>query len=583
MMFGLRRHEKLGTRLAVLLSIALLPIGALAGLQTYRSFRQGDEMAKTALLGRTAEAAASERALILQALGAGEALAPSIFEVGPTSARCSEILRDYVNRSTVFVFAGFTSADGTLQCASRGAGQQVTQSPGFKQLRGATKPVVMKLEAGSITGLPVVIVAQPIRQANEIVGYLSISMPFNALRLRSSYAGAGLPFDIVTYNARGDVITANSPDGTEIPPDKAHDLLPDDIGLSRLTGATEVSFTGTTRSGEKRQFSVVPIVPDLVFALGSVRPAPTDRISLQAAASMLFPLLMWVASILVAYVSVDRLVIRHVRELRSQMRRFALGDRTTPPEILRNAPAELQDVSQTFHNVGRILIRDEQQLANSVREKTALLKEIHHRVKNNLQLIASIMNMQIRQVREPTAKAVLKSVQDRVMSLASVHRRLYQAENLAAVQADELLGEIVAQLGRMAGAHPEDPLISTDIDPVVLTPDDAVPVALLTTEAVTNALKYARPRVPGQRPTICVSFKQDGAAVDLSVANSIDANCPDAGEQQVASGLGSQLMNAFAAQLGAALDQAVENGTYRVQLRIRPSRDDSQPVATPVQ
>lgn len=577
MMFGMRRHERIGTRLAVLLSIALLPIGALAGLQTYRTFRQGDEMAKTALLGRTAEAAASERALILQALGAGEALAPSIFEVGPASTRCSEILKDYVDRSAVFVFAGFTSVDGKLLCASQGAGLDLQGTPQFEEIRNSTDPVVLKREVGRITGLPVVIVAQPLRHSNGIVGYLSISMPFNALRLRSSYAGADLPFDLVTYNAQGKVITANRPDGEPLSVEDTQDLLPSDIALSELTSTTELSFTSTSRSGDKRQFAIVPIVPDLVFALGSVRPNATDRISLQAAASVLFPLLMWVASIIVAYVSVDRLVIRHVRELRSQMRRFALGDRKAPPEVLRDAPAEFHEVSQTFHNVGRILIRDEQQLAHSVHEKTVLLKEIYHRVKNNLQLIASIMNMQIRQVREPTAKAVLKSVQDRVMSLATVHRRLYQAENLAAVAVDDLLGEIIAQLSKMTGARPEDPLISTDIDPVILTPDEAVPIALLTTEAVTNALKYARPAEPGKRPTICASFKQTGESVTLSVANSIDPAAPEGDDGQGASGLGSQLMDGFAAQLGTQLVQTVEGGVFRVQLQITPARDVAAP------
>ena len=163
------------------------------------------------------------------------------------------------------------------------------------------------------------------------------------------------------------------------------------------------------------------------------------------------------------------------------------------------------------------------------------------------------------------------------MSLASVHRCLDQSENLAAIQVDELLGEIIAQLGMLMGERPDDPLISTDIDPVVLTPDEAVPVALLTTEAVTNALKYARPRAPGQRSTIRVSFKQAGDVVDLVVANSINPDAPDAGQEQGVSGLGSQMMNAFAAQLGAQLEKVIEDGVFSVRLRMRPTRDESAP------
>ncbi len=574
----MRRFDRLGVRLAVLLSIALIPIGSLAGLQIYRSFRQSDEMAQTALLGITAEAAASERALIHQALGAADALVPTIFDVGPENPRCSEILKEYVDRSSVFVFAGFTSLGGKLQCASQGAGLDLSTGPQFQELRTSARPAVRKRDPGQVTGIPVILVSQPIMQADKMAGYLSISIPYNDLRLRSNYVGSGMSFDLVTYNASGQVLTANRPDGSVLSDAEIAALLPRDIQLSELTSAKQMAFTSLSQSGTERQFVVVPIVPDLVFALGSMKSRAADRVGLQAAASIVFPLLMWFASILVAYVAVDRLVIRHIRELRGQMRRFALGDRSAPPELLRDAPAELQEVSQTFHNVGRILIRDEQQLAHSVREKTILLKEVHHRVKNNLQLIASIMNMQIRQVRDDTAKRVLRSVQDRVMSLATVHRRLYQVENLAAVAADDLLGEIIGQLAKMLGARPFDPLISTDIDPVLLTPDEAVPIALLTTEAVTNALKYAGSVTPGQRPTICVGFKQTDDGATLSVANSIDQHSMErARTDQQVSGLGSQLMNAFAAQLGTRIAQSLKDEVYRLELRIPLARDGIPP------
>lgn len=565
---GLHHHQRLGTRLVVLLSIALLPLGALAGLQTYRTYRQADEMTRSAILSRTAEAAAGERALIHRALGAIDALAPIILESGPTDPGCSERLREYVERSLSFVFAGLTSPEGRILCASEGAGRDIAGSPGFQAIRNAGGKTVYTTGRGQVTGLPVMVVAQPLMQADTLVGYLSLSMPATILTIGNSYAGSHLPVDIVTFNARGEVLTANRADGTELIGARTDALLPRDVDLTGLTADREAEFSGVARSGERRQFAVVPIAPDLVFALGSVRLGATDRLSMLAASALMFPVLMWIASIVIVFVAVDRLVISHVRELRGQMRRFALGDRSAPPEVLRNAPAELQEASQTFHNVGRILIRDEQQLAHSVQEKTILLKEIHHRVKNNLQLIASIMNMQIRQVHEPLAKAALTRVQSRVMTLAAVHKQLYQNQTLSAVPARDLLGEVIAQLAGAIRAQAQDPVVSTDIDPVLLSPEEAVPVALFTSEAVANALKYAQSPGPGQRPTISISFKQKDEGAILSVVNSIGTTGPAAQDGQGQSGLGSQLMAAFAAQLGGQIEHGVQDGEYHLQIRM---------------
>ncbi|MFD2440547.1 histidine kinase dimerization/phosphoacceptor domain -containing protein [Paracoccus kondratievae] len=103
-------------------------------------------------------------------------------------------------------------------------------------------------------------------------------------------------------------------------------------------------------------------------------------------------------------------------------------------------------MSQTFHNMARILIRDEEAMEAAVNEKTVLLKEVHHRVKNNLQLIASIINMQIRVIDHDDARRVLRSVQDRVASLATIYRNLYQAEHLDSVHADRLIKDIINQM-----------------------------------------------------------------------------------------------------------------------------------------
>lgn len=559
----IRLTERLGFRIGFLLSVALLPLGMIALSQTWHIAGQAERSAETALLRRTAEAGAGERTLILTALGAAQALGQAAAEYRDDPVACSALLKDFVTRSGIYIFAGFVRADGKLDCASTGATADVSGTETYRTFMNAPGPLVSATRSGTVTHRSVTIVSQPVTEDGALLGYLALSIPHDTIERMHRGMGDDRHVDVVIFNAYGNVVFAEG--GL----DNAQQNLPESTLLARLTETEGMSFRDRDLSGADRVFAVVPVVPGLVYAMGSWLPkeAMIGR-DLIGPTTILFPLTMWLTSLIVAYAAVDRLVIRHIRELRGQMRRFALGRRDRPPEVLVNAPAEITDVSQTFHNLARILIRDEAELAASVEEKTVLLREVHHRVKNNLQLIASIMNMQMRQVSEPTARRVLKSVQDRVASLASIHRNLYQAETLSAVQADQLLSDIVSQMAVIAGAPGRGLRIMTEFDPITLFPDQAVPVALLATEAVTNAVKYAEPPEPGTNPWIRVSLRTDGAGTArLSVVNSRDA--ASVPEDDRGTGLGTKLINAFAAQLGTEAIVSLSDTDYALSMTFR--------------
>ena len=250
------------------------------------------------------------------------------------------------------------------------------------------------------------------------------------------------------------------------------------------------------------------------------------------------------------------------------MRRFAIGARSVPPPVLTDAPAEIEDMSQTFHNMARILIRDEEAMEASVNEKTVLLKEVHHRVKNNLQLIASIINMQIRVIDHDDAKRVLRSVQDRVASLATIYRNLYQAEHLDSVQADLLIRDIINQMANASVGPGAGLRIDTRLEPLVLMPDQAVPLTLLATEAFTNALKYSGASDPSAQPWVRVSLRADGPkSAVLEVENSVAKTTEAEG-----TGLGSQLIEAFATQLGGSAEQETSGDRFLLRLRFKVER-----------
>ncbi len=552
----------LGFRLGALLSVAILPIGMISVIQTLHLSREYERSSEIALLGRTATAAAGERALLQGALGTADALGPAVLETMDNPRACSDIMRGFVQRTVNFVYAGFTRLDGVTECSSVPGVHDMSKDPAFLQFSESPGTLVATSQDGLATDRSVVMVVQPLYRGVDLLGYVAVSMTHDLLRSTHVSALGTEGARILTFNTQGQILSSDRDNEGDLA-----QVLPRGQTLPSLLSRSETTFRDYSNSGERRVFSVVPVVPGLVYALGSWNRADSGiaGIDITRRTALLLPLILWASSLTVAYFAVYRLVLRHIRELRGQMRRFAIGDRSAPPPVLTDAPAEIEDMSQTFHNMARILIRDEEAMETSVNEKTVLLKEVHHRVKNNLQLIASIINMQIRVIDHDDAKRVLRSVQDRVASLATIYRNLYQAEHLDSVEADRLIRDIINQMANASVGPGAGLRIDTGLEPLVLMPDQAVPLTLLATEAFTNALKYSGASDPGAQPWVRVSLRGDGPGMAvLEVENSVAAATEAEG-----TGLGSQLIEAFATQLGGSAEQEMSGDRFLLRLRFK--------------
>ncbi|MFN3274758.1 MAG: sensor histidine kinase [Paracoccus sp. (in: a-proteobacteria)] len=554
--------RRLGFRLGALLSIAILPVGLISLVQNLHLSREAERSAEIALLGRTASAAAGERALLQSALGSADALGPAVLDNLDQPQACADLMRNFVERSATYVAAAFVPIDGIAECTSRpqsDVGLDLRGSPVLSEFLSAPRTRVVALPRGPISGQPIVIVLQPLYRDAELLGYTAIALSQDLLRSTHAMSFGTEGARIMTFSNHGDILTSDS-----LLEGIATDLLPMGMSLETLTRRSESSFRGPANNGEQRVFTVVPVVPGLVYAIGSWSPktAGFGAFQLSRVGAVMLPIALWVVSLAVAYLAVFRLVLRHISVLRGQMRRFAIGARDTAPPVLEGAPTEIMDVSQTFHNMARILIRDEEAMERSVAEKTVLLKEVHHRVKNNLQLIASIINMQSRLIDDPDAKRVLRSVQDRVAALATIYRNLYQADQLDEVQADRLLGDIISQMANVTAATGRKLDIDTRIEPMTMLPDQAVPLTLLATEAFTNAMKYARPDQDSGTAWVRVVLQVTGSGQGfLEVTNSVGKGGTESG-----TGLGSQLIEAFAMQLEAQVEQGSSDGVHRMAI-----------------
>jgi len=310
-----------------------------------------------------------------------------------------------------------------------------------------------------------------------------------------------------------------------------------------LVGDAGRSFRARDATGRQLVYAVTPVMPGTLYAIGVHDPPRPRLFGGLAVPGALWPVAMWAATVAIAAVPLNRSVVRHVRALGLRMRRFAT-ERTLPDGTLsRHLPAEIAGIEADFAAMAEAILRDEALLERAVRDKAALLKEVHHRVRNNLQLMSSILGMQMRGLADGEARAIVERLQDRVLSLAAVHRALYLTEDMSRGDAAALLGDVLDQ--RLAARDPPGAVeIVRDVGPIALFPDQAVPLALLAAEAFANALDAATGGGPA-RIAVRLSRAPDGGTATLEVSNTLAPGRPDG-----APGLGSGLIHAFAAQLG---------------------------------
>ncbi len=156
------------------------------------------------------------------------------------------------------------------------------------------------------------------------------------------------------------------------------------------------------------------------------------------------------------------------------------------------------------------VLRSEDALRSSLREKETLLKEIHHRVKNNLQVIASLLRLQARHLRDEQGRTMFDESQNRVHSIALVHEMLYQAGDLARVDFGEYLRTLTRHLADGWRGTAGNVDLRVDASEVQLAVDTAIPCGLIVTELVTNSLKHAFPKGASGTIQVTAARRSDG-------------------------------------------------------------------------
>ena len=299
--------------------------------------------------------------------------------------------------------------------------------------------------------------------------------------------------------------------------------------------------------GQSRVFSAAPLSGDLYVVLSTPREGIWSWARLNPLSSLLFPLLAFTLALAAVWVVADRIVVFWLRYLQRIAAIYAKGRLTVRPVQADHAPPEIRELAQTLDAMAMAITARDESLISSLAEKDALMREIHHRVKNNLQVITSLVNMQQRAMSDPAARAAMTDMRHRIGALALIYRALYQGADLKRVDLRQFLSDLIGQLitddsDRQGGLRTE-----MDVDELIIDPDKLAPIALFAVEAISNARKHALALKEG---SLFVRFALNGDEAELVIADQGSGSAP----VLTGEGVGRTLMTAFARQLRGRIE-----------------------------
>lgn len=226
---------------------------------------------------------------------------------------------------------------------------------------------------------------------------------------------------------------------------------------------------------------------------------------------------------------------------------------------LIQANKELQAEIAQRKQTEAALTRSEERIKASLEEKELLLKEIHHRVKNNLQIVSSLLSLQAGFIQDQAAGEIFQESQNRIRSMALIHEKLYQSQDMARIDFGDYVRNLATFLFQLYETSNEAIALNIQTEDVFLGIDMAVPCGLILNELISNALKHAFP--DGRAGEICVElFKHGHRRWTLRVTDT-GVGFPAGLDFRNTSSLGLQLVSMLASQLDATIELDSSDGT----------------------
>ncbi|MEY4964845.1 MAG: hypothetical protein RL274_428 [Pseudomonadota bacterium] len=544
-------------RLMIIITLALIPVILVSIFQGVARARMDIANVHDRLIQSARTVAAGDQNLLAAAEQVLRAVG-SLAEVRNMSGNCDGVLADTLIGVRYFSNLSRVDEQGRVVCSAMALarGMNIANTPTFDASRKSAEMVVSNEVLSTVTGKKVIVSMLALHKLDgSFDGAVGIALDVHWIdyMLRSSNLPQGAVAAV--FDRAGKMIATNNKDvGEAIARAALKDRTPGEI-------ASAVDSRGDTwRYGNAALMGNTIFV---AFAMGESRLfGPTYlHVGLDFALPILMIGFAWVA----IWLATDRQVTQWISYLRRIAHAYRSGHYVIRPDLAQ-APVEFKLLGDAMSEMAEGIQDRDRRLREAVDMKTTLIMEIHHRVKNNLQIVMSLLSIQANQVQDVGAREALLQAQTRINALALVHRILNELEDQSILDIRQLLDELCHQI---AGGMSNDLVrVEVDVPSRAVSGSIAVALALFTVEVLTNIFKHALP--DGRQGVIRVTMETlpDGK-LKLAIADNGLGFAMDETRKSV----GSRLIKTFGLQLGGVSSVHSEPGRGTVVDLVFPDPD----------
>ncbi len=564
----------LRTRLVAVVTVALLPVLALSAWYAVREqrttkVRHAEAVAAAAelVVARHRELIEASRRLLVAMCDehtVRQSANPdtSAAEINRCELYLGQVLQKFPNEySTALV----TDAEGTARCASAptAVGMGFSDREIFRLVRETRKFAVGAELASRVTPAAVIPLAVPILKDGEFRGMCAVGISLRSFADLVTPASTADQTAVSLVDRRG-ISLAGSPEAARV--------LPVAVRLAAAIVGGQRAFRDFGQDGQLYEFHLLPLADTSIFVVASAPVFEGLPAVLADWSGLILVALALAAALLAVWLAADRWCVQPLRYIRDFADRVARGD-DIKLEPRRPWGPELSSVGEGVRAMAAAIASREAELRAGLEQRDHMLREIHHRVKNNVQMISSLLNLQAGEIRSPRIRRFFGDAQNRVLTLSILHRHLYERSSWALVDFQQFISDLVRQIS-VGRRNPDRPQPRYQIRAPIMAvgPDIAIPIGLIVTEAVSSALNRSFENVAA--PEIRIEAADKEGTVKLIIEDNAAGGGRSLGPE-TRGGFGLTLIRGLAMQLGGeAQISPREGGGMRVAVTFPMPRDE---------
>jgi len=542
----------------VTVTVALAPIGLASIVQGMERARNDTEEVHERLIETAHAAGGTEENMLAAAEQITRALA-NMPAVRNADEGCNRALADALKGLSFFTDIARIDAKGRVLCAANplAVGRDTSRRAVFRQALASRGFVLSERIVSPLTQQPVISGMLPLLNGANVEGVIAIAIDVRWLDYMVHTSRLPQGSVVAIFDRTGELIASDNP------------KIANRVFAHPVFGANAVE-SAPDAGGHVWTYATAPLLAKNVYIGFAMRQSSLFGATyIHVGTDFVLPILMIALTWLAIWIGTERQVTRWIAQLRRISLAYRSGHYAIRP-ALDGAPAEFRQLGEALSAMADSIQERDRNLREAVAQKTVLMRELHHRVKNNLQIVMSLLNLQSGRLRDPAAQSALKQAQLRINSLALVHRTLNEIEDQSLVQLDRLLTDLTHQTcegfgGERPGLHVETTMVPRQVESEI-----AVPLALFTAEALTNIFKHAYPGQGAGR--IRVSLKEAGGE-NLRLCVEDDGIGFDVSRPRNDSSIGAQLIASFAQQVGGRVVMRSASGTGTIVEMVFPDPD----------